>query len=157
MIPIRDDQPRFSAPYLNNFLIGVNLLIFLFESMLDPESLKTLIFQFGVIPSHVTALLAGSGRYQPAAVLVPFFTSMFLHGSWMHVIGNMWFLWIFGDNIEDHLGHFTYLLFYLLSGVVAAMTQVALDPGLRVPTVGASGAIEECWARISFCIRKRAS
>ena len=141
MIPVRDDQPRFSTPYLNNLLIGLNLLIFLFESALDPESLKTLVFQFGVIPSHVTALVAGTGRYQPAAVLVPFLTSMFLHGSWMHVIGNMWFLWIFGDNIEDHLGHFTYLLFYLLSGVVAAMTQVALEPGLRVPTVGASGAI----------------
>ena len=141
MIPIRDDQPRFSAPYLNNFLIGLNLLIFLFESALDPDSLKAMIFQFGVIPSHVAALLGGSSRYQPAAVLVPFFTSMFLHGSWKHVIGNMWFLWIFGDNIEDHLGHFTYLLFYLLSGVVAAMTEVALQPGLRVPTVGASGAI----------------
>jgi membrane associated rhomboid family serine protease len=141
MIPIRDEQPRFSTPYLNNFLIGLNLLIFLFESVLDPVSLKTMLFQFGVIPSHVTALLAGRGGYEPATVLLPFFTSMFLHGSWMHVIGNMWFLWIFGDNIEDQLGHFTYLIFYLLSGVVAAMTQVALDPGLRVPTVGASGAI----------------
>jgi len=141
MIPIRDDQPRFSAPYLNNFLIGLNLLIFLFESALDPESLKAMIYQFGVIPSHVTALLAGTSRYHPAAVLVPFLTSMFLHGSWMHVIGNMWFLWIFGDNIEDYLGHFSYLIFYLLSGVVAAATQVALDPHLRVPTVGASGAI----------------
>jgi membrane associated rhomboid family serine protease len=141
MIPIRDEQPRFSTPYLNNFLIGLNLLIFLFESVLDPASLKIMLFQFGVIPSHVTALLAGRGGYAPASVLLPFFTSMFLHGSWMHVIGNMWFLWIFGDNIEDQLGHFTYLIFYLLSGVVAAMTQVALDPGLRVPTVGASGAI----------------
>jgi membrane associated rhomboid family serine protease len=141
MIPIRDDQSRLSAPYLNNFLIGLNLLIFLLESVLDPESLKVLIFQFGVIPSHVTALVAGTGRYPPAAVVVPFFTSMFLHGSWMHVIGNMWFLWIFGDNIEDYLGHFKYLIFYLLGGVVAAMTQVALDPSLRVPTVGASGAI----------------
>ena len=141
MVPIRDDQPRFSTPYLNNFLIGINLVIFLFESTLDPESLKALAFQFGVIPSHVTSLIAGTGRYQPVAVLVPFFTSMFLHGSWPHVIGNMWFLWIFGDNIEDQLGHFTYLLFYLVSGVVAAMTQVVLDPHLRVPTVGASGAI----------------
>src|SRR5690348_13650603 len=126
MIPIRDDQPRFSAPYVNNFLIGINVIIFLFESVLDPESLKALVFQFGVIPAHVTALVAGSGRYQPVAVLVPFFTSMFLHGSWMHVLGNMWFLWIFGDNIEDYVGHFPYLLFYLVSGVVAAMTQVAL-------------------------------
>jgi len=141
MIPIRDDQPRFSAPYINNFLIGINVIIFLFESVLDPQSLKALVFQFGVIPAHVTALVGGTGRYQPLAVLVPFFTSMFLHGSWMHVLGNMWFLWIFGDNIEDHLGHFTYLMFYLVSGVVAAMTQVVLDPHLRVPTVGASGAI----------------
>ena len=141
MIPVRDDQPRFSAPYINNFLIGINMVIFLFEAALDPASLKALVFQFGVIPSHVTALVAGSGRYPAPAVLLPFFTSMFLHGSWMHVLGNMWFLWIFGDNIEDHLGHFTYLMFYLVSGVVAAMTQVVLDPHLRVPTVGASGAI----------------
>ena len=141
MIPVRDDQPRFSAPYINNFLIGINLIIFLFESVLDPESLKALVFQFGVIPAHVTSLVAGTGRYQPIAILIPFFTSMFLHGSWMHVIGNMWFLWIFGDNIEDHLGHFPYLLFYLVSGVAAAMSQVVLDPHLRVPTVGASGAI----------------
>jgi membrane associated rhomboid family serine protease len=141
MIPIRDDQPRFSTPFVNNFLIGLNLAIFLFESVLDPESGKALIFQFGLIPSHVSALLAGSSRYPAAAVLIPFFTSMFLHGSWMHVIGNMWFLWIFGDNIEDQLGHFAYLLFYLVSGVAAAMAQVALEPGLRVPTVGASGAI----------------
>ena len=92
MFPIRDDQPRFSAPYLNNFLIGLNLLIFLFEMVLDPGSLKALFSQFGVIPSHVTALLAGTGRYQPVAVELSFFTSMFLHGSWLHVIGNMWFL-----------------------------------------------------------------
>ncbi len=141
MIPIRDDQPRFSTPFVNSFLIGLNLAIFLFESVLDPESGKALIYQFGLIPSHVSALLTGSPRYTAAAVLIPFFTSMFLHGSWMHVIGNMWFLWIFGDNIEDYLGHFTYLMFYLVSGIAAAMTQVALEPALRVPTVGASGAI----------------
>jgi membrane associated rhomboid family serine protease len=141
MIPLRDDQPRYSPPYLNNFLIGLNLLIYLFESALDPDSLKALFFQFGVIPSHVTALVAGSGRFHASAVLLPFLTSMFLHGSWMHVIGNMWFLWIFGDNIEDYLGHFSYLLFYLLSGLMAMTTQVALEAGSRVPNVGASGAV----------------
>jgi membrane associated rhomboid family serine protease len=141
MIPLRDDQPRYSPPYLNNFLIGLNLLIYLFESALDPDSLKALFFQFGVVPSHVAAFLAGNARYHASAVLVPFLTSMFLHGSWMHVIGNMWFLWIFGDNIEDYLGHFSYLLFYLLSGLMAMTTQVALEAGSRVPNVGASGAI----------------
>ena len=75
------------------------------------------------------------------AAFLPTLTSMFLHGSWMHVIGNMWFLWIFGDNIEDYLGHFKYLLFYLLSGLGAAFAQVVLNPHSRVPTVGASGAI----------------
>jgi membrane associated rhomboid family serine protease len=75
------------------------------------------------------------------AVLLPVLTSMFLHGSWMHVIGNMWFLWIFGDNIEDYLGHFKYLVFYLASGMGAAFAQVILNPHSRVPTVGASGAI----------------
>jgi membrane associated rhomboid family serine protease len=141
MIPIRDDQPRFSTPYMTYGLIGLNLLIYFFESALDPESFKTFLFQFGMIPSHVTALLSGSSRLSPVAVFLPAFTSMFLHGSWMHVIGNMWFLWIFGDNIEDYLGHFSYLVFYILSGVAAAFAQVVLNPASRVPTVGASGAI----------------
>jgi membrane associated rhomboid family serine protease len=141
MIPIRDDQPRFSVPYLTYFLIGLNLLIFFFEAALDPRSLEILIRQFGLIPAHVTHLLGGEAGTNPAASLLPILTSMFLHGSWLHVIGNMWFLWIFGDNIEDYLGHFQYLMFYLISGVAAALAQLALTPGSRVPTVGASGAI----------------
>jgi hypothetical protein len=94
-----------------------------------------------MVPANVTALLAGAGRLGLVAVFLPFLASMFLHGSWMHVIGNMWFLWIFGDNIEDHLGHFGYLVFYLVSGLGAAVAQVILNPNSRVPTVGASGAI----------------
>ena len=141
MIPIRDEQPRFSTPFVTYFLIGINLLIFFFEAALAPSSLETLIHQFGLIPSHVTRLLAGAGNTNPAVALFPILTSMFLHGSWLHVFGNMWFLWIFGDNIEDYLGHFKYLVFYLVSGVAAAVAQIALTPGSRVPTVGASGAI----------------
>jgi membrane associated rhomboid family serine protease len=140
MIPVRDDQPRFSTPYVTYFLIGLNLVIFLFEAALTPESFKALLYQLGMVPANITGLLAGSGLGLVAAFL-PTLTSMFLHGSWMHVIGNMWFLWIFGDNIEDHLGHFKYLLFYLLSGLGAAFAQVILNPHSRVPTVGASGAI----------------
>lgn len=141
MIPLRDDQPRFSTPFVTYFLIGLNSVIFLFESALTPESFKTLLYQFGMISANITGYLSGSGRLGLAAVLLPALTSMFLHGSWMHVIGNMWFLWIFGDNIEDHLGHFTYLVFYLASGIGAAFAQVILNPHSIVPTVGASGAI----------------
>ena len=141
MIPIRDDQPRYSTPYINSFLIGLNLLIFLFEASLDPASLKALIYQLGIVPAHLTAFLSGSPNYSPLAIALPFFASMFLHGSWMHVIGNMWFLYIFGDNVEDYLGHFQYLVFYLLVGLIAMATQIVLDPHSGLPTIGASGAI----------------
>jgi membrane associated rhomboid family serine protease len=141
MLPIRDDQPRYSTPFVNYFLIGLNLVIFLFEATLDRPGLDMVIRQFGVVPSHLAAFLAGSHRYSLLAVVLPFFTSLFLHGSWMHVIGNMWFLYIFGDNVEDYLGHFKYLVFYLLTGVLAMSTQVVVNLHSTVPAVGASGAI----------------
>jgi membrane associated rhomboid family serine protease len=141
MIPIRDDQPRFITPYVTYFLIGLNLVIFFFEASLTPKSFEVLLYQLGMVPANLTAFLAGANHIGPVAAFLPMLTSMFLHGSWMHVIGNMWFLWIFGDNIEDYLGHFKYLSFYLLSGLGAALAQLALTPHSRVPTVGASGAI----------------
>ncbi|MGC2137038.1 MAG: rhomboid family intramembrane serine protease [Candidatus Sulfotelmatobacter sp.] len=141
MLPLRDDQPRYSTPWVNSFLIGLNLVIFFFEATLDPRSLELLIRQFGVVPSHLAAFLAGSSRYPLPAVVLPFFTSMVLHGSWLHVLGNMLYLYIFGDNVEDYLGHFNYLVFYLLTGLVAMTTQVAVNLHSTAPTVGASGAI----------------
>ena len=141
MIPIKDDQPRYSTPYVNWFLIAINILIFLFQSLLDPRSGELFARQFGEVPAHLAAFLSGSPRYSLPEVVLPFFTSMFLHGSWMHVLGNMWFLYIFGDNIEDYLGHFKYLTFYLLAGLIAMGTQVAIYSHSNVPTVGASGAI----------------
>ena len=141
MLPIRDDQPRNSTPFVTRFLIVLNLAIFLLEYALDPQSLKLLVHQFGVVPYHLAAFLGGSPRYSLLAVVLPFFTSMFLHGSWMHVIGNMWFLYIFGDNVEDYLGHFKYLVFYLLTGLIAMVTQVAVNLHSTVPALGASGAI----------------
>lgn len=141
MFPIKDDQPRYSTPYVNGFLIGLNILIYLFQSMLDNGSYKLFLLQFGVVPSHLSALLAGSPKYTLPAVLLPYLTSMFVHGGWAHVLLNMWALYIFGDNIEDYLGHFPYLIFYLLCGFVAMATQVAIYPHSNVPTVGASGAI----------------
>jgi membrane associated rhomboid family serine protease len=144
MLPIKDDQPRYSTPYVNSFLIGINILIFFFQwiqMVSDPRGAALFDRQFAEVPGHLAAFLSGSPRYTLPQVVIPFFTSMFLHGSWPHVLGNMWFLWIFGDNVEDYLGHFKYLVFYLLAGLLAMSTQVAIYPHSNVPTVGASGAI----------------
>ncbi len=144
MIPIRDDQPVFSKPYVNYFLIALNILIFVFEYLLGKQSqgqLNALIYTFGVVPRNVVGALGGSAHFNPLAGFIPILTSMFLHAGWLHVIGNMWFLWIFGDNIEDYLGHFPYLVFYLLCGFAASCAHILLNLGSRVPSVGASGAI----------------
>jgi membrane associated rhomboid family serine protease len=127
MIPLRDSQPSYSTPYVTVGLIVVNVLVFLYTVALDPFSRNHFIMEYGMIPA----------RLQWLDVL----TSMFLHGGWLHLIGNMWFLWIFGDNVEDVLGHGKYLLFYLLCGAAASMGHFALSMESRVPTVGASGAI----------------
>ncbi len=127
MFPLRDTQPSYSTPVVTICLIVVNVLVFLFEFSLDPYSQNAFIATYGLTPEHFHT--------------VNIFTSMFLHGGWMHVLGNMWFLWIFGDNIEDILGHGKFLLFYLLCGIAAALSQTMLNPYSRVPMVGASGAI----------------
>ena len=144
MIPIRDDQPRFSTPYVTFFIIALNVVVFLFELSVGAQSrgaLNSLVDQFGVVPLHFQRALAGSTRFNLAGQSITILTSMFLHGGWLHIIGNMWFLWIFGDNIEDHVGHFPYLIFYLVSGFAASITHIALNLGSNVPSVGASGAI----------------
>jgi len=127
MFPLRDTQPSYSKPVVTVLLIVINLLIFLFEASLEPYYQNAFIATYGLVPDQFS--------------FINVLTSMFLHGGWMHVLGNMWFLWIFGDNIEDILGHGKFLLFYLLCGTAAALTQVIVDPASRVPVVGASGAI----------------
>src|ERR1700756_2417710 len=141
MLPLKDDQPRYSTPYVNTFLIVLNILIYFYQWTLGPRGGEAFARIYGEVPAHLAAFLGGSPQYTLPDVVLPFFTSMFLHGGWMHVLGNMWFLYIFGDNIEDYLGHFKYLIFYLLSGLLAMATQVAMYPHSNVPTVGASGAI----------------
>lgn len=139
MIPLRDNIPSQTYPVVNVTLIALNSVVFLYEVSLGP-ALDQFIRTFGLVPLKYFYL---SEAY-PGAILerfLPFFTSMFLHGGWFHVIGNMVFLWIFGDNVEDRLGHFRYLLFYLVCGLAAAGTQVYTNPGSGVPMVGASGAI----------------
>jgi hypothetical protein len=143
MIPIRDDTPRYSTPYVTYFIIALNVLVFLFElsvEMQGPRALNSLIHEFGVVPRHFIRVATGPGFSLPGLFL-PILTSMFLHAGWLHIIGNMWFLWIFGDNIEDYLGHFLYLLFYLVTGFAAAFSHIVLNAGSNVPSVGASGAI----------------
>lgn len=127
MFPLRDTQPSYSKPVVTVLLIVVNILVFLYEFSLDDYSLNAFIGHYGLVPEHFA--------------VANIFTSMFLHGGWLHVLGNMWFLWIFGDNIEDILGHGKFLLFYLLSGIAAAILQVFFNFDSRVPMVGASGAI----------------
>lgn len=144
MIPIRDDTPRFSTPYVTYFIIALNALVFLFELSVGGEghrALNSLMYQFGVVPAHFERALAGSANYSLSGLLLTILTSMFLHASWLHIIGNMWVLWIFGDNIEDYLGHFPYLLFYLVSGFAASLTHILLNANSNIPSVGASGAI----------------
>lgn len=127
MFPLRDTQKSYSTPVVTILLIVANVLIFLFEMSLGSYERNHFIAVYGLIPD----------RLHPHTIV----TSMFLHGGWLHVLGNMWFLWIFGDNVEDILGHGKYLAFYLLCGVAAAVTHIFFNPLSRVPTVGASGAI----------------
>src|SRR5947209_7723116 len=127
MIPLRDIIPSRTVPYITITIIALNALAWLFEVSLSPEVLEQFLRIYGVVPADFTA---------PTLI-----TSMFLHGSWMHVIGNMWYLWIFGDNVEDRLGHGRFIVFYLLCGFAAALGQIAMDPLSTLPTIGASGAI----------------
>jgi membrane associated rhomboid family serine protease len=140
MIPIRDDAPRFGTPYVNYFLVGLNTLVFLYEVLLAPPARNALMYQFGFIPAHLTGWLTAH-TVPPDVALLPVLTSMFMHASWLHLIFNMWALWIFGDNVEDYLGHFRYLIFYLISGVAASALHTVLNPSSAIPSVGASGAI----------------
>src|SRR6185312_1020731 len=139
MLPIRDDTPRSTTPYINYFLIVLNLLIFLYEWIQGPRFMQGFEYQFAFVPRNLTGWVSGS---VPASVaLVPFISSMFLHANWWHVIGNMWFLRIFGDNVEDRLGHFGYLIFYLVCGVGADLAHLVFNFNSRLPAVGASGAL----------------
>jgi len=127
MIPLRDTQPSYTKPVVTVLIIAVNVLAFFYELSLGSYWRDQLVRMYGMVPD----------RLVPLSLV----TSMFLHGGWMHIIGNMWFLWIFGDNVEDSLGHWKFLLFYLLCGIAAGLSQEVLYPNSTAPTIGASGAI----------------
>ncbi|MGZ4821744.1 MAG: rhomboid family intramembrane serine protease [Terriglobales bacterium] len=141
MIPLKDDTPRYSTPYVNYFLMALNTLIFLCMWLGVPAPAQQVVNVFGFQPYRVTALISGSHAVSAELAFIPILTAMFMHASWLHLISNMWVLYIFGDNIEDHLGHFGYLVFYLLSGLAAALVHTFFNPLSRIPSVGASGAI----------------
>ncbi len=134
MIPLRDNIPARCFPVVNIVLIGLNVLAFLFESILGPKQLDRLIMTAGLVPTNFWQVGGPGGWF-------PLFTSMFLHGGWLHLISNVLALYIFGDNVEDRLGRWRYLLFYLFSGLVAGGAHLAAYSGSPIPTVGASGAI----------------
>ena len=141
MIPLRDDNPTKIVPVMTVGLIGLNVLVFLYQISLGPGGAEVFIYQFGAIP----AVIFGSQNLPSELVAIPaslsVFTSMFLHGGFLHLIGNMLYLWIFGNNIEDAMGHGRFILFYLLTGVAASMAHFFTDLNSQIPTIGASGAI----------------
>src|SRR6185295_6463299 len=127
MIPLRDVIPSRTVPFVTVTIIVLNAFAWVLELSLTAEELHRFLIEYGVVPAAV----------RPITLI----TSLFLHGGWSHVIGNMWFLWIFGDNVEDAFGHGRFIVFYLLCGTTAALGQIIMEPASFVPTIGASGAI----------------
>lgn len=145
MMPLSDDnRGRRSTPIVTWVLIGLNVLVFLYELTLGDRDLNRFFSDFGVIPKEIS----------DGQDLWTLLTSMFLHGGWLHIAGNMLFLWVFGDNVEDVMGHARYLIFYLLCGIAAGLSQVFVDPGSTVATIGASGAISGLLAAYIVCFPK---
>jgi membrane associated rhomboid family serine protease len=133
MLPLRDNIPARRLPLVNVALIGANALVFLYQISLKPYALNQFVIHYGMVPARLELLHPQSW--------FPLLTAVFLHGGWLHFLSNMWILFIFGDNVEDRMGHVRYLSFYLLGGVVASLMQVVAFPSSRIPSIGASGAI----------------
>jgi membrane associated rhomboid family serine protease len=134
MIPVKDGIATREIPVVNYILIVINVIVYLFMALAAPETQEAIVAKFAMVPAHFADGVT-------LADLMTIFTSMFMHAGLAHIGGNMIYLWIFGDNVEDRLGHFRYLIFYLVGGVVASLTHLATNWGSEVPTVGASGAI----------------
>jgi membrane associated rhomboid family serine protease len=138
-IPLKDLNPRRSYPIVNTTLILVNVLVFLYQYTLPPYAFKLFMVTNATVPARFPAWLSGHAPFEVA--FLPLLTSMFLHSGIAHIAGNMLFLWIFGDNVEDFYGHFTYLLFYLVCGIGSGLLHVLFNLNSAVPALGASGAI----------------
>lgn len=137
MLPLRDNIPSRRFPAVTLGIIVLNLLVFFQELKLGPQ-VEDFMLVWGIVPARYSSW---AHLFPLSTRILPLFSSMFLHGGWLHLIGNMWVLWIFGDNVEDRLGHLKYLGFYLLSGIAAALLHIFTNLNSPVPTIGASGAI----------------
>ncbi len=141
MVPLRDNNPTAITPYVTYTLIVVNIAVFIYELTLSQSGLDEFFQLFAVVPRQLSLSFSGYPVGQPVPEYLTLFTSQFLHGGFLHVAGNMLFLWIFGNNVEDKLGHVKFLIFYLACGALAALTQWYFSPGSNIPSLGASGAI----------------
>ncbi|HEV8199498.1 MAG TPA: rhomboid family intramembrane serine protease [Candidatus Polarisedimenticolia bacterium] len=140
MIPFKDDNPTRLVPYITIALLLLNLAVFVRLLLLPPEAQQTWVLRLAIIPYDLTHLPLGRPDRWPLHLL-PLLTAMFVHAGWLHLIGNLLYLWIFGNNVEDVMGHGRFVVFYGLCGLLAASVQVAARPESRVPMIGASGAI----------------
>jgi membrane associated rhomboid family serine protease len=141
MFPISEDQPRRITPILSRGIIVLCVLVFLWQVMRPPDEQMAVIFAFGFIPARLFGIAEVPAELAMLPAWATIFTSMFMHGGWLHLGGNMLFLWVFGDNIEDAMGHGRFLAFYLICGAAAAFGHAMLAPGSTIPMIGASGAI----------------
>lgn len=141
MFPISDDNPTRSTAYVTYALIAINVVVFIHELTLNESQLQQFFQLFAVVPRELTASFGGEAVGQPVPEPLALITSQFLHGGFAHILGNMLFLWIFGNNIEDKLGHVKYLIFYLACGALAALSQWIFSTQSGIPSLGASGAI----------------
>ena len=139
MFPIKDDNPTESRPYVTCALIGLNILIFFYQIGLEENIRTSLIFEYGFKPSQLFSNANSMNLKQSS--LLTIFTSMFLHGGLFHLLGNMLFLWIYGNNVEDSMGHIKFLIFYLLCGLAASLLQAIVSFDSSIPMIGASGAV----------------
>jgi membrane associated rhomboid family serine protease len=147
MIPIRDTAPCNSTPYVTWAIISVCIGIFIGMKLMPDQEAISILNRYGMVPVHYSEFHIGSLSLKS---YLTFVTNLFLHASWLHLIVNMWFLWIFGDNVEDRMGHLPFLIFYLISGVMATLLQWYFDPMLSIPVIGASGAIAGVLAAYFF-------
>ncbi|NTW04497.1 MAG: rhomboid family intramembrane serine protease [Peptococcaceae bacterium] len=139
MIPLRDSVKSQKAPYVNWILIALNIYVFIKEFLMPQDMLNSFFYSFGLVPKNIVEIFISGNIFQPE--IITFVTAMFLHGGWLHLLGNMLFLWVFGDNVEDRLGHFRYLIFYIATGIIGSIAHIMADPLSVAPVIGASGAV----------------
>ncbi len=141
MFPFKDDVPTETTPFVTWIIIAINIAVFIYQITLPREAQEALVYAYGSIPAHLTDPDNWTAPFGSDNALLSVLTSMFLHGGIMHLFGNMLYLWIFGNNVEDAMGHFRFVVFYLLSGLAASLLQTAGGPESQIPMIGASGAI----------------